>query len=153
MRLAAEGDRPTGCEAVEGFLRFFRSEAIAHFREEEEVIFPLVALHESAPTAGIHRVLSEHVVMHALVRELDEQAEAGDPSGETMLRLAELLKAHVRFEEDELFPAIEELAADSCAMSRSRNATARRRSSTLRQPRPHCKQRLRTVGVRSTLTR
>ncbi len=112
LRRAAGGGLSDRIEATEGFLRFFRSEGVAHFREEEEVIFPLVALHTDAPTAGIHRVLSEHVVMHALVRELVEQAQAGDPSGSTMLTLADLLKAHVRFEEDELFPAIEDLAAD-----------------------------------------
>jgi hemerythrin-like domain-containing protein len=112
LRVAAGGDVTARIEATEGFLRFFRSEGVAHFREEEEVIFPLVALHKDAPTTGINRVLSEHVVMHALVRELVEQAEAGDPSEATMLALADLLKTHVRFEEDELFPAIEELAAD-----------------------------------------
>jgi len=112
LRLAADGGVPVRIEAAEGFLRFFRSEGVAHFREEEEVIFPLVALHENAPTSGIQRVLSEHVVMHALVRELEEQTKAGGPAGQTMLTLAELLKAHVRFEEDELFPAIEELVPD-----------------------------------------
>jgi hemerythrin-like domain-containing protein len=112
LRLAADGDVPARIEAVEVFLRFFTAESVAHFREEEEVILPLVALHEDAPTTGMQRVLTEHVVMHALVRELDEQAKAGDPAEETMLTLAELLKAHVRFEEDELFPAIEELVAD-----------------------------------------
>jgi hemerythrin-like domain-containing protein len=111
LRVAADGDVTARMEATAAFLRFFRSQ-VAHFREEEEVIFPLVALHTDAPTTGIHRVLSEHVVMHALVRELVEQAEANDPSTSTMLTLAELLKAHVRFEEDELFPAIEELAAN-----------------------------------------
>ena len=50
--------------------------------------------------------------MHALVRELEKRSEADEPDGETMLALAQLLQAHVRFEEDELFPAIEELAAD-----------------------------------------
>lgn len=113
LRVAAEGDPSARTEAAEGFLRFFRTESITHFREEEEVIFPLVALHERAPTAGINRVLNEHVVIHALVRELEAQMEDGEPVGETMLRLAELLKAHVRFEEDELFPLIEELAADT----------------------------------------
>jgi hemerythrin-like domain-containing protein len=112
LRLAAERDPAARVEAVEGFVRFFRTEAVGHFREEEEVIFPLVALNERAPNAGMERVLKEHVTMHALVRELEERAKAGDAEGETMLALAQLLQAHVRFEEDELFPAIEKLATD-----------------------------------------
>jgi hemerythrin-like domain-containing protein len=110
LRLAADGDLSARTEAVEAFVHFFRTESVGHFREEEEVIFPLVALSERAPTAGIERVLKEHVVMHALVRELE--AQEGDPSSEIMRTLAELLRAHVRFEEDELFPEIEKLAAD-----------------------------------------
>jgi hemerythrin-like domain-containing protein len=112
LRLAVDGDVGARIEATAAFLRFFRSEGVAHFREEEEVIFPLVVLHTDAPTKEIDRVLREHIVMHALVGELVEQAEASDPSTSTMQRLADLLKAHVRFEEDELFPAIEALAAD-----------------------------------------
>lgn len=112
LRLAAERDPAARVEAVEAFVRFFRTEAVVHFREEEEVIFPLVALNERAPSAGIERVLKEHVTMHALVHELEEQVKAGDPEGETMLALAQLLQAHVRSEEDELFPAIEALTAD-----------------------------------------
>ena len=113
LRLAAErGDPAARTEAVHAFLRFFRTEAVVHFREEEEVIFPLVALRERSPSAGIERVLKEHVLLHALVRELEGQAAADDLAAETMLALAQLLHAHVRFEEDELFPLIEELAAD-----------------------------------------
>lgn len=112
LRLAADGDPRTRTDAAQEFLRFFRAESLLHFREEEEIILPLVADRDDAPTAAIDRLLREHVDIHNLVEALDGQATAGDPHPETMTDLAQLLRSHVRFEEDELFPLIEDLASD-----------------------------------------
>lgn len=106
LRLAAErGDASAEAAA---FSRFFAEESVPHFREEEERLFPLVAHSEEAQPLVV-RALLEHQQLHALARQV--------ASGESapMRELAELLEAHVRFEERELFPLIERLLGDLLA--------------------------------------
>ena len=106
LRLAAEhGDASAEAAA---FSRFFAEESVRHFRDEEERLFPLVAHSEEAQPLVV-RALLEHQRLHALARQV--------ASGESapMRDLAELLEAHVRFEERELFPLIERLLGDLLA--------------------------------------
>jgi quercetin dioxygenase-like cupin family protein len=106
LRLAAErGDASAEAAA---FSRFFAEESVRHFRDEEERLFPLVA-HSKEAQPLVVRALLEHQQLHALARQV--------ASGETapMGELAELLEAHVRFEERELFPLIERLLGDLLA--------------------------------------
>ena len=110
LKEASEGDVGQRTLASKAFVAFFRADSVPHFREEEEEIFPLVARSPNAPIEKMTHVLVEHVQIHALVRELDNQASSGDASAETMKELAALLRAHIRFEEDVLFPEIEQLA-------------------------------------------
>lgn len=110
LRAAADGSDAERLVAVRSFVDFFETESVQHFREEEEQIFPLVAEHPEAPWSAIERVLREHVTMHAGVRRLKRSLDEGSVSGDAMRSVADVLKAHVRFEEDELFPAIERLA-------------------------------------------
>jgi mannose-6-phosphate isomerase-like protein (cupin superfamily) len=91
--------------ASAAFLRFFADESVRHFRDEEECLFPLVADADEARPLLV-RALLDHQRLHALAARLagGEAATAGD--------LAELLEAHVRFEERTLFPMIERLLGD-----------------------------------------
>jgi len=107
LREAADGAEDERRAATDEFLAFFREYAVQHFREEEEELFPLVIDAPDAPSDAIARVLVEHVRLHALVRSLAD--DTSDPVA--MRTLAELLRAHVRFEEDELFPAIERVTS------------------------------------------
>ena len=58
-------------------------------------------------------MLNEHGELRGLASALREEVAAGDVSGETMLQLADLLDAHVRREERELFPVIEQTVPDA----------------------------------------
>ena len=102
LRRAVEEDAAAEAAA---FSHFFAAESIRHFREEEERLFPLVADSEEARPLVV-RALLEHQRLHALAGRL--------ASGESapLRELGELLEAHVRFEERELFPLIERLAGD-----------------------------------------
>lgn len=93
------------------FSRFFADESVRHFREEEERLFPLVADSEEARPL-IVRALLEHQQLHALAGRV--------ANGDTgpMRELAELLQAHVRFEERELFPLLERLLVDELSTLR-----------------------------------
>ncbi len=108
LRRAADRDYAERREAVDGFLRFFSTDTIRHFREEEEQLFPMVAGHDGVAGELVVQVLLEHQRIHALVRrvEIGLAANQADPS--LMRELADLLEAHVRLEERRLFPAIEE---------------------------------------------
>jgi hypothetical protein len=91
-------------EATVPFLEFWRGHASAHFRLEEEVLLPGWAqLSSSFDAAMATRVLAEHLAMRADVLRL----EAGTLDLDSQRALGEALERHVRFEERELFPAIE----------------------------------------------
>ncbi len=115
LREASDATDDERVRAVLTFGEFFRDHSVRHFREEEEEIFPIVIRRSGAPSEGITRILNEHVQIHALVRQLAEETASGAPLPETMRELSEMLRSHIRFEEDELFPAIERLAADGLA--------------------------------------
>jgi iron-sulfur cluster repair protein YtfE (RIC family) len=106
LRRAADRDDDPGAVAAE-FVEFFAAVSVPHFREEEETLFPLVADSDAARPLVVE-VLLEHQRLHALVAELRSSAEVRAP----MRQIGELLEAHVRREERELFPLIERLAAD-----------------------------------------
>jgi quercetin dioxygenase-like cupin family protein len=94
--------------AAERFLRFFADETVRHFRQEEEMLFP--ALVESGAGASdlLVRALLEHQRMHALVARLDRGLAAGVADPALMNELGQLLDEHVRLEERQLFPLIED---------------------------------------------
>lgn len=105
LRRAADSDGdPT--PAVAAFADFFAAVNVPHFREEEETLFPLVADVDEARPLVVEALL-EHQRLHALVAELARSADVR----RTMRETGELLEAHVRREERELFPLIEKLAA------------------------------------------
>jgi len=76
----------------------FRDDLEPHFQEEESDWLPILAA--SGQSALVSRTLAEHADLRRLVAGLAEDLAA------TGL-FCELLHAHVRFEERELFPALE----------------------------------------------
>lgn len=75
----------------------FANELEPHFQVEENELLPLLAGTQM-------RALAEHAGLRALAGELRLRCDA-----ETLQRFGRSLAAHVRFEERELFPALEEL--------------------------------------------
>jgi quercetin dioxygenase-like cupin family protein len=109
LRRGADGAEPGA--AASAFLRFFSTETVQHFREEEELLFPLAVGFDEASEPLVQALL-EHQRLHALVAELDARLAAGRPPADVMRELGELLNAHVRHEERVLFPLLERLVAD-----------------------------------------
>lgn len=79
----------------------FQKDLLPHFREEEQCLLP--SLEAAGGSAVVARTLIEHRALQRLVREM----EIPDP--DVLLRFAELMTEHVRFEERELFDAAEDL--------------------------------------------
>jgi len=113
LRLAAaSGDGEEQRAAAVEFVEFFLDDSLLHFREEEEIFFPLVIDRPDAPIELLSRLLLEHVRMHRLVRSLRTEVEEGAPAPETLHAIGELLAAHIRVEEAELFPLMERLVSE-----------------------------------------
>ena len=72
----------------------FEAELEPHFRQEEEILLPALVL--VGETAIVQRTLAEHAQLRALVYD-------GPRDAQTLGSFAELLQAHIRFEERELF--------------------------------------------------
>jgi iron-sulfur cluster repair protein YtfE (RIC family) len=90
------------------FLTFWNEDTRLHFREEEEILLPAFARYGDAAEPAVMRVLVEHVRIRRMVDDLRRQTDGGAPDVDTMRGIGELLRAHIRYEEDVLFPLIEQ---------------------------------------------
>jgi hypothetical protein len=55
------------------------------------------------------RVVLEHLQLHALVGRLRAEIEGGQPTQDTAIQVARALESHVRLEETQVFPLLEEI--------------------------------------------
>ena len=108
LRMAVSGDGADLPARATEFFRFFHDETVEHFREEEELVFPLgIGDERSQPLLA--RVMLEHLQLHARVSSLGQQIDEGEISREDASQLADALEAHIRFEEGEVFPLLEQI--------------------------------------------
>lgn len=100
-RIAKAGDAVAVDELLRRVPEVFARELAPHFAQEEAMLLPRLA----AAGAGdlVARTLDEHRRMYELLAAI----ETGD--GTALKVFGELLQAHVRFEERELFVAAEAL--------------------------------------------
>jgi hemerythrin-like domain-containing protein len=90
------------------FLAFWDADLKIHFRQEEEVLLPLLAKYASVDQPEIIETLKQHVEIRRALMELKDQVNKSDPSMvEKLQGLGTLIENHVRYEENHLFPAIE----------------------------------------------
>ena len=106
---AAAGAQAADLGAVaRAFLIFWDVHTRPHFREEEEVLLPAFARYSDPAAAPVVRLLVEHVHIRRVVADLQRQVDAGQPEAATMQAIGERLRAHIRYEEDVVFPLIEQ---------------------------------------------
>jgi hemerythrin-like domain-containing protein len=94
------------------FVAFFHGDTVAHFREEEEVVFPL-AVGDPRARDLLSRVMIEHLQFHALVSRLEDQIAQGAVDAGSAQQTAEALEKHIRLEEGHVFPLLEEIVSDA----------------------------------------
>ena len=95
----------TAVTARSAFAAFWPVHGRGHFRLEEEVLLPAYARHGDPHHPLVAQVLCDHVA----IRQRAEAVLAEPASSVAALReLGGLLAAHVRLEERQLFPLIEE---------------------------------------------
>jgi len=92
---------------VRSLILYFENELLPHFKIEEEVLFPI------ASTIGelqqmVTNLLAQHQKMRDKIREISLLREADLHSKKVLSDFGTLLESHVRTEERELFPKLEE---------------------------------------------
>jgi iron-sulfur cluster repair protein YtfE (RIC family) len=87
-------------ERAREFLSFYTDHLSAHFRAEEDILFPLIG--SAAP--GSSTIINELVRDHEQIRAAVAQLENGNGLAKLIFDLGDLLERHIRKEERELFP-------------------------------------------------
>jgi quercetin dioxygenase-like cupin family protein len=116
LTAAADGDDAARVAAAARFLDFYTADTVGHFRDEEERIFPLVVDHGEEVDELLVRVLLEHQRIHSLTSRLEREVAGGATDGALMRELGDLLVAHVRLGERQLFPLIEATVSDEALL-------------------------------------
>jgi hemerythrin-like domain-containing protein len=112
----------TADRALADLHAYWESHGQAHFRAEEEVLFPAYVAHANPYDPLLAKVLCDHVAIRQRINTLDRDAGRDVAA---LHELGRLLSQHVRLEERELFPKIEaalpeaELAAVGAALERA----------------------------------
>jgi len=97
---------------AENVVRFFAGDLRPHFQAEEEALFPAMQ-HCADAKEMLRDLLTEHREMERQVATL-RQCETGGLA-ERLKAFADLLEAHVRREERELFPLFEQQVIPNAA--------------------------------------
>lgn len=103
QRLKRAGEA-TAANARQAFLEYWRADGQRHFREEEDILLPSFAGYGDPEAPIVARVLIDHV----RIRRLADEVAAERPPIGVLQALGEQLGDHVRREERELFPLIEQ---------------------------------------------
>lgn len=114
LSLAAAANDPGGlAQAAALFAGFWESDLQAHFAQEEQILLPLLAKHTSPDGNELGETLRQHAEITRLVTELKDKLAPREMLEATLLdALGDALRRHIRFEESELFPALESLATE-----------------------------------------
>ena len=111
LRRAAAGDEANMPEeTAEAFLEFWQEGTTTHFREEEEVLLPVLARYREdlLGREPVVEMLLQHARIRGLIMGLSDEVKVGGVRPERLGSIYELLETHIRLEEREVFPTIEE---------------------------------------------
>src|SRR6266508_475060 len=111
-RAAIDGDASARLEAAREFVEFFRNEERVHLRDEEEELFPLFLRHVQSQPTPLREARVQHLQLEGFARKLEIAVAVGSVDRETLDAAGELLDAHIRLEEGQLFPLTEQLVPD-----------------------------------------
>lgn len=106
-RAAASGDASEIAALAQRVMQIFPVELDPHFCVEEQGILVLLA------QAGQHVLVARTLADHAELRRLAQALAT--PDADSLLRFADLLGAHVRFEEREVFEVAQAVRAPDSA--------------------------------------
>ena len=109
LKRAAAAEEAERADAAGKFLGFWRADTRLHFREEEDVLLPVLARHAgNLSHPSVVEMLTQHARIRGLAMDLEDELGRRGVRGETLRELGERLEAHIRLEERRVFPYIEE---------------------------------------------
>jgi iron-sulfur cluster repair protein YtfE (RIC family) len=111
--LQQQGDQEVWLRSMaEAALRFFESDLLPHFKVEEEVLFPAM---QPLPEASelIADLESDHRALERFIKLMRQVRSVG--LGDALGQFADLLKSHIRKEENQLFPIYETCLGEELA--------------------------------------
>ncbi len=120
--------------AIHEFRQLWVDEFAEHLSDEERWLAPLMT------PAQTRRLRGEHQQIRDLASKAAEQELADDPPSDWVRRLANTLHDHIRWEERELFPAIEKSSSEEeliMTEAALRDIDTRRSRSCQVRPRVH----------------
>jgi iron-sulfur cluster repair protein YtfE (RIC family) len=85
-------------------LEFYHNELSRHFDEEENLLYPFV----KGKNSSIDKLFDEIINEHKIIREIISSLADNINIEEKLDRLGKLLASHIRKEERQLFPSIQE---------------------------------------------
>ncbi len=106
-------------------VRLWERELEKHFDEEEQFLFPECAALQNGNEL-LRRALNDHSAMRTII----DACRTSGIDDETAKSFGHLLEAHIRFEERELFPLIEEALSEQIMMKIGERITADRKNDT-----------------------
>lgn len=112
--LAGEEDAPTIEEAAGLVVDRWEDELREHFREEEDVLLPILSRHRPVTSIDpVPRMLDDHAWFRDRLPRLAEALEAGDDVADLLEEVVHRLRDHARMEEDQLFQRAQELLPEA----------------------------------------
>lgn len=113
LRIAAQSNPNSLRDAAIIFLEFAHSQLQSHFEKEERFLLPLLARKTAADCPAIRETLDQHVQIRRLIEDLNDRlTKCESIDSHSLKTLGDYLSAHVRFEENILFPALEAAATE-----------------------------------------
>lgn len=109
-RAADTPEAPARAQAVREFIAAFSRDTLQHFHEEEQGAFPLLARYAGAEEPLLVRAQEDHLELQALAARLAQDLESERADASLMRVVADRLQTHIRLEERELFPLLEQVA-------------------------------------------
>lgn len=105
---------------LEYALRFYDKDLVGHFEREEEMMNILTGI-DPELDEKMRQIKAEHVLIHSLFSSLSTEEDAASALG----TLGHTLEAHIRSEERELFPLIENCCDENKLLAIEKILTSR----------------------------
>jgi iron-sulfur cluster repair protein YtfE (RIC family) len=97
-------------EAAGTFLEFWQKDTSIHFRQEEEVLLPVLARYGGEPDQpSVILMLAQHARIRGLIMDLSDEVTGKGVRPETLQSIGEALEEHIGLEEREVFPLVEDV--------------------------------------------
>ncbi len=105
------------------FIAYWDTSLQPHFRQEEEILLPVFSQYSSPDRLEIIETLKQHVDIQQVVSQLRKNIEQEAALGGEVQKLSALLSMHIRYEEQHLFPAIQEIVPEEALWEINRRFT------------------------------